>query len=334
MRPADPVRSDGLDPGRVAVVVLNWNGWRDTTACLDSVRTIPGGPRVLVVDNGSTDESVARIREAAPWVELIALPANVGFSAGMNAGIATALNADPELEFVWVLNNDTVVETTTLAALLRRANDDPAIGIVGGRLIEADGTGRVQAMGGGRINLWLGTTSTDISRSERPVEHLVGASLLVRRSLLDRIGGFDERYFFYLEDTELSLRARRAGWRLAVAPDATVVHRRGASINRGSGDRSLESDRLIAQSSAIFAASLGWPWHLTAIPARLTGMLLTRIARGQLDRVGPVIRSYVDGVQIGRRPPRVPQFGRPVVPLRAISEGAEPIAAPAATPRK
>ena len=141
----------------------------------------------------------------------------------MNAGIFAAVQGDPGLDFVWLLNNDTFVESSSLSRLLAIADSDKRIGIIGNRLVEAE-SGRVQAMGGGAVNRWLGTTSTYVKPSPtNDYDHLIGASILVRRSLLADIGGFDERYFFYLEDTDMSLRARRAGWRLAVAQDATVV---------------------------------------------------------------------------------------------------------------
>jgi GT2 family glycosyltransferase len=298
----------GHAPERVAAVVLNWNGWRDTIACLDSLRTLTEVPRVIVVDNGSTDGSPDRLRAEAPWVQLVELPSNRGFGGGMNAGIAAALGEAPRVDYVWVLNNDTLVEPSTLPRMLALADSDHRIGIVGNRLVDADGSGRIQAMGGGAINRWLGTTSTYPDPSSKECDHLVGASLLVRRSLLRQVGGFDERYFFYLEDTDLSLRARRAGWHLAVAEDATVIHRRGASISDGLPSRSLRSDLSLARSSAIFVSSLGLPWKMTAIPLRLAGMLARRLARSQANRLVPITRAYLEGLRIGRRSPAIPVF--------------------------
>jgi GT2 family glycosyltransferase len=303
-----------LDPGpghtrqRVAVVVLNWNGWRDTVACLESLRNMDLVPSVLVVDNGSTDGSPVHIRTMAPWAQLVELPSNRGFSGGMNAGIAAALREAPWADYVWILNNDTLVEPSTLSRMVALADSDARIGLVGNRLVDADGSGRIQAMGGGAINRWLGTTSTHVTSTAAPCDHLVGASLLMRRELLRQVGGFDERYFFYLEDTDVSLRARRAGWRLAVAEDATVIHRLGASIGDGSSSRSARSDVSMARSSAIFVSSLGRPWVITAIPLRLAAMLANRLARSQADRVVPITRAYVEGLRIGRRKPEVPVF--------------------------
>jgi GT2 family glycosyltransferase len=296
-------------PERVAAVVLNWNGWRDTLACLESLRRLDALPHVIVVDNGSSDGSGERIRAEAPWAQLLALTSNHGFSGGMNAGISAALTDRPALDYVWVLNNDTLVEPATLSRMVGLADSDPRIGIVGSRVVDADGSGRIQALGGGSVNLWLGTTKPYVTVPSKDCESLVGASLLLRRSLLRQIGGFDERYFFYLEDTDLSLRARRAGWRLAIAPDSTVVHRRGASIDAGSPTRSLRSDVHFARSVAIFVSSLPLPWRITAVPFRLAGMLINRLARRQPDRMLPMTRAYLDGLRIGRHSPRIPIFG-------------------------
>ncbi len=304
-------REPGTGPAteRVAAVVLNWNGWRDTVACLESLRSLDEVPRVVVVDNGSTDDSLDRIRAAAPWARLVALLTNRGFSGGMNAGISAALREKPPVDYVWVLNNDTLAEPATLGRMVALADSDPRIGIVGGRLVEADGSGRVQALGGGDVHPWIGTTSLRVTASQRAYDHLAGASLLVRRAVLHRVGGFDERYFFYLEDIDLSLRARRAGWRLAVAHDATIVHRLGASVGDGPGLRGLRSDLFFARSSGIFVAGLDLPWRITAVPLRLAGMLVNRLARAQADRLVPMTRAYLEGLSIGRLRPEIPHFG-------------------------
>jgi len=307
---------------RVAVVVLNWNGWRDTAACLASLRKLDLPPRVIVVDNGSTDGSGDHIRAEASWARLVLLPTNRGFGGGMNAGIAAALSQAPSVDYVWILNNDTLVEPATLSRMVALADSHSRVGIVGSRLVDADGSGRIQAIGGATINRWLGTTSTRLKPSSTAYDYLCGASLLVRRELLSQVGGFDERYFFYLEDTDLSLRARRAGWRLAVAEDAIVIHRGGASIS-GSSSRSLRSDISMARSSAIFVSSLGLPWRITAIPLRLAGMLTNRLARSQADRLLPISRAYLEGLRIGRCSPRIPIFddAQEATPVASVEQG-------------
>ncbi len=293
-----------------AVVVLNWNGWRDTIPCLESLGAMEDVPAVFVVDNGSSDDSVARIRSAAPWAELILLESNRGFGAGINAGIAAALDQDPPYVYIWVLNNDTLVERETLARMVTIADGDPTIGIVGSRLIYADGSGRVQALGGGRIHRLVGKTSWYEQPTMRSCDYLTGASLLLRRALLLDIGGFDERFFFFFEDVDLSVRARQAGWRLAVAADATVLHRSGSTVNRGARMPSLASDVQYARSAAIFLSSLPMPMCLVAIPVRLAAELAKRLKRRQPERLLPIARAYAGGLRIGRHSPRIPTFRR------------------------
>jgi glycosyltransferase involved in cell wall biosynthesis len=302
--------------------VLNWNGWEDTFRCLASLRASDDLPAVVVVDNGSSDGSCGRIRDVAPWVQLVALPTNVGFAAGMNAGIAAALAAMPEIEFVWVLNNDTIVDPFALSRMLALADSDDGIGLVGCRLVDADGSGRVQALGGGSVNRWLGTTTAAVEPTARGCDYLIGASVLVRRAVLEQVGGFDERFFFYLEDTDLSLRARRAGWRLAVAADAVVLHRGGASISGGQPAKSLASDIQSARSAGIFVMSLGLPWSATSVPLHHVGMVLRRVARRQPGRLVPIMRAYVSGLRLGRRPPRVPVFRAGSVPRAGSTRNA------------
>lgn len=296
-----------LSPPLVAVVVLNWNGLPDTLGCLASLQELPEAPSIYVVDNGSTDGSIEHLRESDLGFRLIALPSNLGFGRGMNAGLRVVMEHDPPIDFVWLLNNDTIVESTTLGRLLEVAESDPCIGIIGGQLVDADDPGHVQAVGGGRIG-WFGFTSIDRSRPARPPDHLVGASLLIRREVLSKGGGFDERYFFYLEDTEFSVRARRAGWRLGVAEGATVRHRHGASINAGANARSIRSDVEYARSTAIFVSGLPWPERMAAIPVRLIAMIMRRVADGQMDRIEPILRAYGAGLRIGRTPPLIPAF--------------------------
>jgi GT2 family glycosyltransferase len=216
---------------------------------------------------------------------------------------------DPEPEYVWLLNNDTLVEPDALSQMMAVADREPTVGIVGSHLVDADGSRRTQALGGGSINRWLGTTSTYTAPTSKPCEHLVGASLLLRCAMLHEVGGFDERYFFYLEDTDLSVRARRAGWQLRVAPQAIVAHRRGATIDGGGSGRSLQSDVSLARSSGLFVSSLDLPWRITAIPIRLTAMIVRRLMRRQWRRVLPMSRAYVAGVILGGTAARIPKFG-------------------------
>ena len=291
----------------MVVLVVNWNGHADTTRCLESLSSLPTPHRVLVIDNGSSDGSVERLRDEWPVITVLPLPGNIGFGRAANAGIRhmAALGWSPD--FVWLLNNDAVVAPGCLDAMLRIADADPSVGIVGSVLLDADGSDRVQAWGGGRVNRWLGTTRTYRAPDGGDLTHIVGASMLLRVSMLERIGLFDERYFFYLEDTELSYRAHRSGWRLAVADTAIVRHRHGASVNDGSTRRGLRSDRYYARGSAIFMASHVPAYALPAVFAvRVSALVVRRAWRREGVRSVVLLREFAAGTRSGLGPAMIP----------------------------
>ena len=216
----------------VAVIVLNWNRPELTDRALEALRRLtPPAPRVLVVDNGSTDDSVARVSRLHPEVEILPLGENRGFAAGMNAGIRHVRSDG--LRYVWLLNNDTEVESSALTEMLAVADSDGRIGAVGS-VLSPLGASSEQPVFGGRVRWWLGLSGhVRVPPSIEEPEYLVGASLLVRCDAIDEIGGLDEAFFLYWEDTDYCLRLKRAGWRLAVAERAIVHHRVSATLARG-----------------------------------------------------------------------------------------------------
>jgi GT2 family glycosyltransferase len=210
----------------VGVVVLNYRGLADTIACVESLAELDVPARVIVVDNGSDDGSAERLAQT-PEVELIANEQNLGFAAGNNVAIERLI-ADGH-EFVWVLNNDTVVEPPTLGELLAVADADPGVGAVGAVIYEMGASERVLTFGGGSLARWSGRTR-DAKGGQDRVDYLTAASVLLRSAALREVGLFDPRYFFTWEDVDLSTRLVSAGWRLAVADRARVWHRWGGTL--------------------------------------------------------------------------------------------------------
>jgi GT2 family glycosyltransferase len=224
--------------GLVCIVLVNWNGWRDTVECVRSCASLDYRPfRVIVVDNGSTDDSAERLRAELGDrgdITLIETRANLGFAGGCNIGIRRAL--DDGAEYVWLLNNDTVVEPGTLSALTEVFAEQPSAGIAGSKIFYHDRPGVISSAGG-RISPRLGLT-THIGDGEadagqydtvRDVDYVTGASLLVRASVVESIGPMDESYFLYWEEADWCERARTAGWRVLYAPASRVWHKVGAS---------------------------------------------------------------------------------------------------------
>ncbi len=211
---------------RVGVVVLNYRGIADTISCLESLADIEMPARVIVVDNGSGDGS-AETLAAVPGVELIVNESNVGFAAGNNVAIERLL--DEGSEFVWVLNNDTVVEPGTLRELVAVADADLRVGAVGSVLYDMAAPDQVLTRGGGALGRWTGRTRDARGEGDR-VDYLTAASLLLRASALRQVGLFDTRYFFTWEDVDLCTRLVAGGWRLEVASLARVWHRWGGTL--------------------------------------------------------------------------------------------------------
>jgi GT2 family glycosyltransferase len=214
---------------RVTAVVLNWCNEKDTTACIESLERSDHEPlTVLLVDNGSPDGSGDRLHERFPGVPYLQTGGNFGYAGGNNRGIAWALAHDAE--FVLLVNDDAVVDAACVSALVRAAEDTGAAA-VGPQIRYFDdpslvgcGEGyfsRVRALG-----IHHDYHDSPARREHRsPVTFLSGCCVLIRASALRELGAFDESYFAYLEDAELSLRYLRAGQRLVYEPAARVLHR-------------------------------------------------------------------------------------------------------------
>ena len=224
---------------QVSCVVLNWNGWADTIECLGALHECRyPSLNVIVVDNGSTDDSVARIKAAHPDILVLESGKNLGFSAGNNIGIryALAFGAD----YIWLLNNDARPAPGALLALVAKAASDRTIGAVASICYYADAPSTVQAWAGSRINLWIGHGGLCTEHhTDDWFDSLNGTSMLVARAAIENVGLLDEGFFLYWEDTEFCLRLRKNGWRIAAAPDSHVLHK----VNASTGGNKIVLDR-------------------------------------------------------------------------------------------
>lgn len=269
---------------RVDVVVLNWNGWQDTIACLASLQLLDySGFNLLVVDNGSTDESVDQIKKAMPSVEVLQAGSNLGFGGGCNVGIRHALARGAD--YIWLVNSDATVDPGALSALVRLADQDPTLGSVGSVLYEADKVDRIQLWGGGRVNLWLGGSRHRISPGS--IDFISGASILLRRAALEDVGLFDqESFFMYWEDADLGFRLRRAGWRSAVADDSHIWHKQSASL----GKNSASLDEYFTRSQVRFLRRYA-PLPMVPVFFMIGRVLAKRIMLGNMSRARAVLRG-------------------------------------------
>ncbi|RRR72249.1 MAG: glycosyltransferase family 2 protein [Candidatus Viridilinea halotolerans] len=253
---------------KLAVVILNYRRPDLLAACLASIYTAP--PRATlelwVVDNASGDTSVPMVRTCFPQVHLIESPANLGFSRGNNLALR-AIVAEANADYVLLLNNDTIVPAGALDGLVAYLEQHPAVGAVGPKLLLPDGsldlacrrsfpspTIAFYRMSGlaallprsprfGRYNL----TYLDPDQ-ETEVDALVGACMLLRRSVIAEVGLLDEQFFMYGEDLDWCFRIKQYGWKIVYAPHVIVHHYKRAASTR----RAIPSIRAFYAAMRIF----------------------------------------------------------------------------------
>jgi len=219
---------------KVIVVVLNWNNYTDTASCLSSLRQLHyDNCEVVVVDNGSTDDSASQIRNAFPEVSVIETNSNLGFAAGCNVGIRYALGRDSH--FIWLLNNDTVVDPEALQTLIDKATSDERMGAVGSAIYVMDDPTRLEAWGGGHVNVWLGRSRQFlVPVHDSSIDFITGASMLIAREAIEQVGVLSEQFFMYWEDADFCYRLRDANWKIGVAGESKVWHKGSASVGKAS----------------------------------------------------------------------------------------------------
>ncbi len=216
----------------VSVLILNWNGRRYLGPCITSVvEQSCSHVEVLLVDNGSTDDSVQAVRRDFPGLHIVAHPNNLGFSEGYNLAVGRTFG-----RFIAFLNNDTVVGNEWLAPLIDELISDPKVAIATSKLLFM-GSHVVNATGG-QLKLWQGGSdlgfgdvepSLSTRRSLEPF-FASGAAMAISKNLFESLGGFDGRLWAYGEDLDLSWRARLAGRTVRCVPQSVVNHHYSGSF--------------------------------------------------------------------------------------------------------
>ncbi len=229
-----------LQHGLVYIIILNWNGWKDTAECIESCLKLSyPNFRLIIVDNGSTDGSESILRKHFPNINLIQTGKNLGFAGGNNAGITHALSHGAD--YVWLLNNDTVVDPDSLSELIKVAEHDEQTGIVGSKIHYYDDPQKIWFAGGiwdknQPFALHRGVNEVDVGQYDdiSSVGFITGCSLLARCSMINKIGLMKEDYFLYWEDVDWNATAAERGWKILFAPQSRIRHKVSASINEKS----------------------------------------------------------------------------------------------------
>lgn len=273
---------------KVYIVILNWNGWRDTIECLESLlRNNYTDYKIIVCDNGSSDESVERIKD---WIgslnhcgttsviikellpslnpvlieyseyligefignnfeisrgiqlHLIRIESNIGFAGGNNVALRLLMHQD-DWDYVWLLNNDTVVMPDALSALVQRMEESSQSGMCGSLMPYYNNPNTIWAQGGGSFNRWLAKSECignglplakglERDEVEKRMKYVAGASMLVSREFIEETGLMCEDYFLYFEEPDWAFRGQHR-FRLVYAPESIVYHKVGMSTSKG-----------------------------------------------------------------------------------------------------
>ncbi|MEP6494701.1 MAG: glycosyltransferase family 2 protein [bacterium] len=322
----------------VHILLINFNGWRDTVECLDSVFALNYPDfSVIVCDCASADDSldqlatwrrddpaicravidetdIGQAQQSGTNVTVIRLAANRGFTGGNNAGLRHLLETNAE-GLVWILNNDTIIAPESLREMVRCAEEDRTVGAVGATLLEYKDREMIQAAAGGTISRWTGMAHAAFpgaprasARELRPrFNYICGGCLLIPLSVLRRVGLFDERFFIYTEDADLSLRIAAGGRKLAYCASAEVWHKGGATTVGGSPFHDFHNVR----SALLFAHKYNRRGFPASLAYSVYRCVLPKVVRGQWRRLSSVFRAYRDVFSTLRDLRRVPERSVP-----------------------
>lgn len=303
----------------VSIIILNWNGYPDTIQCLDSILRLDyGNYRIIICDNGSEDESIEKIivwcdrnnidltqigsniSNLDRLITIVPIGKNIGFAGGNNIGIRHAL-LDSECQYVWILNNDTIVESQSLCTLVRKCINNSKIGICGSKLIYEHDRSTVQAWGGGTYNKWVGisqhfgahqpsTLAIDVENIESNIDYVIGASMLVSRNFLETVGLMNEEHFLYFEELDWIARAGDR-YSLGYCDDSIVYHKEGAStgLNTSKAKGSSLTDYHAKRSLLIYTRNYV-PYALPIIYANLVMVVFKRLIHGEYHRALTILK--------------------------------------------
>ncbi|MHB8735600.1 MAG: glycosyltransferase family 2 protein [Terriglobales bacterium] len=296
---------------RVAAILLNWNNGRFTIPCIESLLADAyPSLEIWVVDNGSQDDSPDQIEIRFPEVHVIRNRINVGFAEGNNVGMRAAL--EQGADYLLVLNNDTIVSPGMIAELVAVLQEHGNRAIASPKMFWQEPADRLW-YGGSRANLWLGLfrhvnwgkpDPGDCERS-REAAFATGCCILLPREVVAEVGMFDPEFFLYWEDADLSLRCRRAGYRVLYVPGASLWHVGSGTMGADStpqrrDDRALRQHYLYTRNNiwAMRRNAPRLPKHvfLVLLPARVVWRLLPLLAAGNWKAMAAQWKGTRDGL--------------------------------------
>ena len=289
---------------RVSAIVVNWNAREDTRECIESlIKSDYPGLDIILVDNASSDGSVQYLRSLFSDITILENSTNERFARGSNKGMRFAL--DRGTQYVFLLNNDAVVEEATIGRLVGALEASSSIGFVGPKILYFSKRDVIWSAGG-EVNFWTGITrhrgirEKDNGRYNDSVEvgYLTGCALMAKRELVEKIGLLDPSYYIYGEDADWCLRASKAGFKIVYVPDARVWHK--VSLSTG-GEFSSTKLYQKTKSNLLLFSRHARPYHWITIPFfslfYLLSLFVRGLFRGNLDVPRAIVGALGDALR-------------------------------------
>lgn len=310
------------------IIVLNWNSSKQTILCLESLLKLYNNfeNRIIICDNDSELESYNLIYDylnenlldrfvafnenedlkiiKQKDIYLIKNNKNYGYAGGNNVGIKFSLNFE-DLENIWILNNDTIVEPDSLNHMIHKLKQDDNYGLVGSKLVELENKFNVQGVGG-IINPLFCTTKeigcnlkindhVDELEYEKKIDYVIGASLLISRKCIEQVGILCENYFLYYEEIDYCNRARAKGFKIGIASRSIVYHECGASTNKG---KSIIADYYSVKNRLLISKKYYKSFYIF-VWFSLFFVFLNRIRRSEFLKAKNVLNIIIHGGMYG-----------------------------------
>jgi len=291
---------------KVYIIVLNWNGWQDTVECLESLRRLSHpNYQIVVIDNGSTDGSVDKIKAWAKNSSLVLLETgkNLGYAGGNNVGLRYALSRG-DFGYAWVLNNDTVVHPDALTHMVVRMREKPEAGICGASILQYYYPDKIDTIGGSKYDRWFAQAfglesgkkfdfghPEKYQKLERKMDYVAGSSTLVSRQFLLDIGLLCEDYFLFFEEIDWATRAR-GRYQLTLAPKSIIYHKGGASVGKNSKASRFSTvfDFYNTKNRLAFSSKF-YPYVLPFLYLSILGYIIDRLRIGAFENARVIARA-------------------------------------------
>ena len=303
----------------VCIVVLNWNRPDDTIECVQSLqKTDYANAEILIVDNGSTDESTALFTARLPGIQILQTGQNLGYTGGNNFGFEYALKQGAD--YVFVLNNDTTVDPDCIQRLVDAGETYPETGVLGcfvfayapPRPFLYAGLHTQKTLGRPSMGGFVGEEIADKVEKDAAIEEVVpidaahGCAFVIKRAALERVKGFDPKFFAVHEEVDLSMRVQEAGYQVVAVPQARIYHKVGATFGSASPNRTYYDVRnkvhYFNNRAAAQAARLPGQFWVRYTLSGL-GRSVKQLLKGDRPQAQAVFQGTLDGI-LHRQGPR------------------------------